>query len=66
MNDITQYGDEELTKPVDFLLDCFKNSTKLALLIEPLNVKHYKFSKGFYYLIEKDYEEYKRYFEKYC
>ena len=58
MNDITQYGDEELTKPVDFLLDGFKNSTKLALLIEPLNVKHYKFSKGFYYLIEKDYEEY--------
>ncbi len=58
MNDITQYGDEELTKPVDFLLDGFKNSTKLALLIEPLNVKQYKFSKGFYYLIEKDYEEY--------
>ena len=58
MNDITQYDDEELTKPVDFLLDGFKNSTKLALLIEPLNVKHYKFSKGFYYLIEKDYEEY--------
>ena len=58
MNDITQYSRDELTKPVDFLLDGFKNSTKLALLIEPLNVKQYKFSKGFYYLIEKDYEEY--------
>ncbi len=58
MNDITQYSNDELTKPVDFLLDGFKNSTKLALLIEPLNIKQFKFSKGFYYLIEKDYEEY--------
>jgi two-component sensor histidine kinase len=39
-------------------MDGFKNSRKLALLIEPLNKKHYKFSKGFYYIIEKDYEEY--------
>lgn len=59
MNDITKYSDDELTKPVDFLLDGFKNSTKLALLIEPLNNKQFKFSKGFYYFIEKDYEEYK-------
>ena len=58
MNDVTKYATDELTKPVDFLLDGFKNSTKLALLIEPLNVKQYNFSKGFYYLIEKDYEEY--------
>lgn len=58
MNDITQYSNDQLTKPVDFLLDGFKNSTKLALLIEPLNKKQFKFSKGFYYLIEKDYEEY--------
>lgn len=58
MNDITQYSRGELTKPVDFLLDGFKNSTKLALLIEPLSAKRFKFSKGFYYLIEKDYEEY--------
>lgn len=28
------------------------------MLIEPLNKKQYKFSKGFYYLIEKDYEDY--------
>lgn len=58
MNDITRYGNDELTKPVDFLLDGFKNSTKLALLIEPLNVKQYNFSKGFYNIIEKDYRDY--------
>ena len=58
INDITQQHHYESSKPVDFLLDGFKNSKKLALLIEPLNKTHYKFSKGFYYLIEKDYEEY--------
>lgn len=58
INDMSQYSNNQLTKPVDFLLDGFKNSTKLALLIEPLNKKQFKFSKGFYYLIEKDYEEY--------
>ena len=58
INDITQYSGNELTQPVNFLLDGFKDSTKLALLIEPLNKKQFKFSKGFYYLIEKDYEEY--------
>ncbi|MBE6504261.1 MAG: PAS domain-containing protein [Methanobrevibacter sp.] len=58
ISDITQYSGDELTKPVDFLLDGFKNSTNLALLIEPLNKKQFKFSKGFYYLIEKDYEEF--------
>jgi hypothetical protein len=57
INDITQYN-HELSKPVDFLVDGFKSSTNLALLIEPLNNKQYNFSKGFYYLIEKDYEEY--------
>ena len=58
MNDITQHHQNELSKPVDFILDGFKNSTKLALLIEPLNQKQYKFSKGFYHLIEKDHEKY--------
>ena len=58
INDITQYSNDDLIKPVDFLLDGFKNSTKLALLIEPLNIKQFKFSKGFYYIIEKDYGEY--------
>ena len=58
INDITQQHHYEVDKPVDFLLDGFKNSKKLALLIEPLNKKQYEFSKGFYYLIEKDYEDY--------
>ena len=58
VNDITKYSDDDLTKPVDFLLNGFKNSEKLALLIEPLNPKQFKFSKGFYNLIEKDSNEY--------
>ena len=58
VNDITRNSDYEQSKPVDFLLDGFKSSNKLALLIEPLNKKQYNFSKGFYYLIEKDYDEY--------
>ena len=37
MNDITQIHQREYDKPVDFILDGFKNSKKLALLIEPLN-----------------------------
>ena len=58
INDITQHHHYEISKPVDFLMDGFKHSRKMALLIEPLNKKQYKFSKGFYYLIEKDYKEY--------
>ena len=53
MNDITKNTSEDLTKPVDFLLNGFKNSTKLSLLIEPLNEKQFKFSKGFYNIIEE-------------
>ena len=44
INDITRYSKKSGTKPVDFLLQGFKNSKKLALLIEPLNIKHYEFS----------------------
>lgn len=58
VNDITRYSNDQITKPVDFLLSGFKNSKKLALMIEPLNVKKYEFSEGFYYLIEKRPEEY--------
>lgn len=58
VNDITKYSNNQFTRPVDFLLNGFKNSKKLALLIEPLNVKKYEFSEGFYYLIEKEPEEY--------
>ncbi|MBQ6099107.1 MAG: hypothetical protein IJL02_04505 [Methanobrevibacter sp.] len=58
INDITMYSDDELTKPVDFLLKGFKNSKKIALLIEPLNRKQYEYSKGFYDIIETDRETY--------
>ena len=58
INDITRYGLNESSKPVDFLMDGFKNSDKMALLIEPLNIKQHNFSKGFYHIIEKDYDEY--------
>lgn len=57
INDITEYSKTSI-KPVDFLLNGFKNSKKIALLIEPLNIKHYKFSEGFYYLIDKDPKDY--------
>lgn len=53
MNDITKYS-ETSARPVDFLLNGFKNSKKLALLIEPLNSKQYEFSEGFYYFIDED------------
>lgn len=58
INDITKYSEDELTKPVDFLLNGFKNSEKLALLIEPLNPKQFNFSKGYYNILEKDHKKY--------
>ena len=58
IKDVTTYSHKKITRPVDFLLSGFKNSKKLALLIEPLNPKQYEFSKGFYHLIEEDPEEY--------
>ena len=58
INDITKYSDSQLTNPVDFLLNGFKNSEKVALLIEPLNAKQFNFSKGFYKILEKDYSKY--------
>lgn len=57
MNDITQYS-ETSTRPVDYLLNGFKNSKKLALLVEPLNPKHYEFSEGFYYFIDENPNDY--------
>ncbi|MDO5859127.1 sensor histidine kinase [Methanobrevibacter sp.] len=57
MNDITKQS-QSSSKPVDFLLNGFKNSKKLALLIEPLNTKHYEFSQGFYYFIHQDPKSY--------
>ena len=59
MKDVSTDSDREMSRPVDLLFKGFKNNKKLALLIEPLNLKQYEFSQGFYYLIEKDPLEYK-------
>ena len=56
IKDITQNAQKE--KIVDFMLNGFKNSEKLALLVEPLNTKQYEFSNGFYHLIEETPENY--------
>ena len=59
VNDITKYShNNPVTRPVDFLLSGFKNSRKIALMIEPLDVRSYEFSEGFYNLIERSPEEY--------
>ena len=58
IKDVTTYSHNDLSRPVDFLLRGFKNSKKLALLIEPFNHKQYEFSEGFYHLIEEKPEEY--------
>ena len=58
INDVTKYSEESTVRPVDFLLNGFKHSEKLALLIEPLNSKHFEFSEGFYNLVEKDPHDY--------
>ena len=47
MNDITTYSKDKITQPIDFILKGFKNNTSLALLVQPLNLKQYKFSNGF-------------------
>ena len=58
INDVTKHSKDSTQKPVDFLLNGFKHSEKLALLIEPLNSKHFEFSEGFYKLVEKDPQDY--------
>jgi two-component sensor histidine kinase len=58
MKDVSTDSNRKMTRPVDFLLKGFKSSTKLALLIDPLNVKHHEFSEGFYHVIETDPEKY--------
>ncbi|MBQ9024996.1 MAG: hypothetical protein IJ104_01250 [Methanobrevibacter sp.] len=57
IKDITR-NSKRITRPVDFLLKGFKNSKKLALLIEPLNQKQYEYSEGFYSIVEEDKETY--------
>ncbi|MBQ2654751.1 MAG: hypothetical protein IJF83_14450 [Methanobrevibacter sp.] len=59
IKDVSTDSSRKMTRPVDFLLKGFKNSKKLALLIDPLNIKQYEFSEGFYHLIEIDPDEYK-------
>lgn len=56
--DVSTDSTRKMTRPVDFLLKGFKNNKKLALLIDPLSIKHYEFSEGFYILIEEDPETY--------
>lgn len=58
MKDVSTDSNRKMTRPVDFLLKGFKNSTKLGLLIDPLNTKHYEFSEGYFNLIEVDPERY--------
>ena len=58
IKDVSTDSSRKMTRPVDFLLKGFKNNKKLALLIEPLNVKQYEFSQGFYNFIEISPEEY--------
>ena len=58
IKDVSTDSSRKMTRPVDFLLKGFKNNKKLALLIEPLSIKQYEFSQGFYHLIEQSIEEY--------
>ena len=58
IKDVSTDSERKMTRPVDFLLKGFKNSKKLALMIEPLSTKYHEFSEGFYYLIEMDPNEY--------
>ena len=52
IKDVSADTNKKMTRPIDYLLNGFKNSKKLALMIEPLNPKQCEFSEGFYYLIE--------------
>lgn len=58
MKDVSADSSRKMTRPIDFLLKGFNGSAKLALLIDPLNAKHYEFSEGYYRLIEVDREDY--------
>lgn len=58
VKDITKSSNKEAMRPIDFILNGFKKSKKLALLIEPLNEYDYVFSEGFYSIVEEDKETY--------
>ena len=53
IKDITKSSDKRITRPVDFLLNGFQKSKKLALLIDPLNSSQYEYSEGFYDIVEE-------------
>ena len=59
IKDVSTDSYRKMTRPIDFLLKGFRNSKKLALLIDPLSLKQYEFSEGFYHLIEIDPDEYR-------
>lgn len=58
IKDITKSSDKRITRPVDFLLNGFQKSKKLALLIDPLNSSQYEYSEGFYDIVEEDEKTY--------
>lgn len=58
IKDITRNSGGQMTRPVDFLLNGFKKSKKLALLVEPLDQKNYEYSEGFYDIVEEDKDSY--------
>ena len=58
VKDISPIYPKGITRPVDFLLNGFKQSRNMALLIDPLNEKQYEFSEGFYRIVEEDKKTY--------
>ena len=58
MKDVSADSNRKMTRPIDFLLKGFSSSKKLALLIDPLNTKHYEFSEGYYRLVEMERNKY--------
>ena len=58
IKDITKSSEKSITRPVDFLLNGFQKSKKLALLIDPLNPNQYEYSESFYDIINEDEETY--------
>ncbi len=58
LKDVSTDSTRKMIRPIDFLFKGFKNSKKLALIIDPLNPKHYEFSEGFYSFIEEDHDTY--------
>ena len=58
VKDVTKSSNKEAMRPIDFILNGFKKSKKLALLFEPLSEQNFVFSEGFYAIVEEDKETY--------